>query len=76
MQHLRVKAKPQRVYEVSKFENTKVTRFQSFIRGVGSIAVLMPGSTSIIRRSRVGSLSETSSRVAQFWNRSFPVAEE
>ena len=69
MQQQEFEAKPQRVHEFKKLANTKMMRFQSFLRGVGSIVVLMPSTPTLLSRSRVGSFSETSRRVAQFWNR-------
>ena len=66
----------QRVHEFKRIRNTKKMRLQSFLRGAGSILVLMPDTPPMITRSKVGSFSETSRRVAQFWNTSFQMTKE
>ena len=66
----------QPVHEFKRIRNTKKMRIQSFLRGAGSIVVLMPDTPPMITRTKVGSFSETSRRVAQFWNRSIQMTME
>ncbi len=76
MQQARNKAGSLSAHHFDELENSRKTQFHFFIRGVGSVAVLMPGSTPLIGRSRVGSLFETGNRVAKTWSRAFVSAKK
>jgi hypothetical protein len=76
MQHLKATAGLPSVHHFNELQNTKERQLHYFLRGIGSVAVLMPGSTPLIRRSRVGSLNETGNRVAKTWSRAFVKAQE
>ena len=65
MQHSRNEAGSLFVHHFLELENSRKTQIHSLIRGVGSVAVLMPGATPIMGRSKVGSLAETGNRVAK-----------
>ncbi len=75
MQQLRNKAGSLCAHHFLKLENSRKTQIHFFIRGVGSVAVLMPGATPIMGRSKVGSLAETGNRVAKTWSRAFVSAK-
>ena len=76
MQQPKGTAKFQRAHHLNKLKYIGMKQFHYFLSGIGSVAVLMPGSTPLIRRSRVGSLNETGNRVAKTWSRAFVKAQE
>ena len=76
MQQLKDTAGSQSVHHFNELENARKMQLQFFLRGVGSVAVLMPGPTPLIRRNRVGSLTETGNRVAKTWSRAFVSAKK
>ena len=76
MQQLKDMAGSQSVHHFNELENTRKMQLHSFLRGVGSVAVLMPSSIPLIRRNRVGSLTETGNRVSNTWSRAFVSAKK
>ena len=76
MQHFKATAGLPSVHHFNKLQNTKERQLHYFLRGIGSVAVLMPDSSSLIRRSRIGSLTETGNRVAQTWCQAFAAVQE
>ena len=76
MQQPKGTARFQLAHQFKKLKFTREKQFHYFLSGIGSVAVLMPGSTPLIRRSRVGSLNETGNRVAKTWTRAFVKAQK
>ena len=76
MPQLRNKAGLLGAHHFDELDNSRRTRLHSFVLGIGSVAVLMPGATPTIGRSKVGSMAETGNRVAQTWSRAFVSAKE
>ncbi|MDE0633947.1 MAG: hypothetical protein OXH73_20740 [Caldilineaceae bacterium] len=75
MQQSKSKAGSLCAHHSVELENSRKTRLHFFIRGVGSVAVLMPGATPTMARSKVGSLAETGNRIAKTWSRAFVSAK-
>lgn len=69
-------ARSQRVHVFTKLRNSNKMRRDSLLRGAGSVAVLFPDPSPVIRRGRIGSRSETANRVAHTWQRAFGTAQK
>lgn len=76
MQQLRSKSGSMSAHHFDELGNSTKSQLHFFIRGVGSVAVLMPGSTPLLGRSRIGSLAETGNRVAKSWSKAFVSAKK
>ncbi len=69
-------AQSQPVHVFTKLRNSSKMRRDSFLRGAGSVAVLFPGPSPVIRRGRIGSRSETANRLSHTWQRALGTAQK